>query len=196
MGWEERIKNKNAFILGFFYSTEVKGTSILNARISAKPFWKRSRKSKREVLGSGKLLETTLATGNNLISHFSSQGESQVRKWRKWKKKKDSSPDFRRTDMLLGNVDWKREELPSTDWSGPGGRSSLAFGLPGPTENWKISFFKWNQSKAKQRAGGKLSVIFKTLYNKNPIVSPFCFEIEVYKRRQLESRGISMPRGY
>ena len=38
MGWKERIKNKNAFILGFFYSREVKGTSILNARISAKPF--------------------------------------------------------------------------------------------------------------------------------------------------------------
>lgn len=28
MGWEERIKNKNAFNWGFFYSREVKGTIL------------------------------------------------------------------------------------------------------------------------------------------------------------------------
>lgn len=34
-GWEERTKNKNAFIWGFFYSGEVKGT-ILQAHFKCK----------------------------------------------------------------------------------------------------------------------------------------------------------------
>lgn len=44
------------------------------------------------------------------------------------------------TDMLVRNVGWKREGLPSTDWPGTGGRSSLAFVLPVPTEKWKSYF--------------------------------------------------------
>lgn len=131
------------------------------------------------MLGSGKLLETTLATGNNLISHFSSQGESQVRKWRKWKKKKkDSSPDLRRTDMLLSNVDWKREELPSTDWSGPGGRSSLAFGLPGPTENWKSHFSNKIRARPSRGQEGNYQWYLKPYIIRILLYFPFALKLK------------------
>ena len=79
------------------------------------------------------------------------------------------------TDMLVRNVGWKREGLPSTDWPGTGGRSSLAFVLPVPTEKWKSYFPNKVRTGPDREQEGGCSVIFKTLYIKNPIVFSFCF---------------------
>lgn len=69
----------------------------------------------------------------------------------------------------------------------------LGFQDPQRTENL-IFQIKSEQGQAEGRR--EISVIFKSLYKKNPIVFPFCFEIEIYKVRQMESREISTPRGY
>lgn len=69
----------------------------------------------------------------------------------------------------------------------------LGFQDPQSTENL-IFQIKSEQGQAEGRR--EISVIFKTLYKKNPIVIPFCFEIEIHKVRQLESREILTPRGY
>ena len=71
----------------------------------------------------------------------------------------------------------------------------LGFQDPQRTENL-IFQIKSEQEQGQAEGRREISVISKTLYKKNPIVFPFCFQTEICKVRQMESREISTPRGY